>query len=71
MAHYELYRKSTLGMALAESLEEMVRNQELSPELADQVLLSFDRAIARGLAETRSRANFKVCALVSRSLSDP
>ncbi|TYJ35367.1 hypothetical protein E1A91_A05G232400v1 [Gossypium mustelinum] len=43
MATFELYRRSTIGMCLTEALDEMVSNGTLSPELAIQVLVQFDK----------------------------
>lgn len=43
MATFELYRRSTIGMCLTETLDEMVQNGTLSPELAIQVLVQFDK----------------------------
>jgi hypothetical protein len=43
MATFELYRRSTIGMCLTETLDEMVNNGTLSPELAIQVLIQFDK----------------------------
>ncbi|KAK8646765.1 hypothetical protein V6N13_120540 [Hibiscus sabdariffa] len=45
MATLELYRRSTIGMFLTEILDEMVSNCTLSPELAIQVLVQFDKRI--------------------------
>lgn len=43
MATFELYRRSTIGMCLTETLDEMVSSGILSPELAIQVLVQFDK----------------------------
>lgn len=43
MATFELYRRSTIGMCLTETLDEMVQNGTLTPELAIQVLVQFDK----------------------------
>ena len=45
MATFELYRRSTIGMCLTETLDEMVSNGTLSPELAIQVLVQFDKVL--------------------------
>lgn len=47
MATFELYRRSTIGMCLTETLDEMVQNGTLSPELAIQVLVQFDKVAIR------------------------
>ncbi|KAM0037015.1 putative transcription initiation factor IIA, gamma subunit, transcription factor IIA, beta-barrel [Helianthus debilis subsp. tardiflorus] len=43
MATFELYRRSTIGMCLTETLDEMVSSGILGPELAIQVLVQFDK----------------------------
>jgi hypothetical protein len=47
MATFELYRRSTIGMCLTETLDEMVSSGTLSPELAIQVLVQFDKVLDR------------------------
>lgn len=48
MATFELYRRSTIGMCLTETLDEMVQSGTLSPELAIQVLVQFDKVFDFG-----------------------
>ncbi|RRT44855.1 hypothetical protein BHE74_00056229 [Ensete ventricosum] len=45
MATFELYRRSSIGMCLTETLDEMVSTGTLSPELAYQVLVQFDKVM--------------------------
>lgn len=45
MATFELYRRSTIGMCLTETLDQMVSGGVLSPELAIQVLIQFDKVL--------------------------
>ncbi|KAL3843857.1 hypothetical protein ACJIZ3_001260 [Penstemon smallii] len=45
MATFELYRRSTIGMCLTETLDQMVAGGILSPELAIQVLIQFDKLV--------------------------
>ncbi|KAL0334961.1 UNVERIFIED_CONTAM: Transcription initiation factor IIA subunit [Sesamum radiatum] len=45
MATFELYRRSTIGMCLTETLDQMVSGGVLSPELAIQVLIQFDKVV--------------------------
>lgn len=47
MATFELYRRSSIGMCLTETLDEMVSSGTLSPELAIQVLVQFDKVGVR------------------------
>ena len=49
MATFELYRRSTIGMCLTETLDEMVQNGTLSPELAIQVLVQFDKVQSKAV----------------------
>ncbi|KAG6702238.1 hypothetical protein I3842_07G023100 [Carya illinoinensis] len=48
MATFELYRRSTI---LIETLDEMVQNSTLSPELAIQVLVQFDKSMTEALED--------------------
>ncbi|XP_031472293.1 transcription initiation factor IIA subunit 2 isoform X2 [Phasianus colchicus] len=68
---YQLYRNTTLGNSLQESLDELIQNdsklvftplqsQQITPQLALQVLLQFDKAINSALAQrVRNRVNFR------------
>ncbi|XP_052008236.1 transcription initiation factor IIA subunit 2 [Xyrauchen texanus] len=57
---YQLYRNTTLGNSLQESLDELIQTQQITPQLALQVLLQFDKAINTGLANrVRNRVNFR------------
>ncbi|GLT60578.1 hypothetical protein SLA2020_333390 [Shorea laevis] len=49
MATFELYRRSTIGMCLTETLDEMVQSGTLSPENAFQVLVQFDKSMTEAL----------------------
>uniref|UniRef100_A0A7N0UXY3 Transcription initiation factor IIA subunit 2 n=1 Tax=Kalanchoe fedtschenkoi TaxID=63787 RepID=A0A7N0UXY3_KALFE len=59
MATFELYRRSTIGTCLTETLDEMVSSGVLSPELAIQVLIQFDKSITEAL-ETQVRGKISV-----------
>ncbi|XP_034877341.1 transcription initiation factor IIA subunit 2-like [Mirounga leonina] len=58
---YQLYRNTTLGNSLQESLDELIiQSQQITPQLALQVLLQFDKAINTALAQrVRNRVNFR------------
>lgn len=59
--NYELYRKSTLGVCLAEALDELVKQNTLPPELSYRILLQFDRSINEALAtHVKTKVNFRV-----------
>ncbi|CAN0838715.1 Transcription initiation factor IIA subunit 2 [Linum grandiflorum] len=60
MATFELYRRSTIGMCLTETLDEMVLNGTLSPELAIQVLVQFDKSMTDALdTQVKSKVTIK------------
>ncbi|AQK95675.1 Transcription initiation factor IIA subunit 2 [Zea mays] len=60
MATFELYRRSTIGMCLTETLDEMVSNGTLSPELAIQVLVQFDKSMTDALEnQVKSKVTVK------------
>ena len=57
---YQLYRNTTLGTSLQESLDELIESQQITPQLAFQVLLQFDKAINSALAQrVRNRVSFR------------
>ncbi|XP_047056292.1 transcription initiation factor IIA subunit 2-like [Lolium rigidum] len=60
MVALELYRKTTIGVNLTETLDEMVFSGRLAPELAVRVQLQFDESM-RDVLEQKltSRASFK------------
>jgi transcription initiation factor TFIIA small subunit len=43
MATFELYRRSSIGTSLTETLDHLVSKGTVSPELAIQVLVQFDK----------------------------
>ena len=58
---YQLYRNTTLGNTLQESLDELISLNQISPALALKVLLQFDKAINNALStRVKHRHNFKV-----------
>ncbi|KAF3779431.1 Transcription initiation factor IIA subunit 2 [Nymphaea thermarum] len=60
MATFELYRRSTIGMCLTETLDEMVSNGTLTPELAIQVLVQFDKSMTEALeTQVKSKVTIK------------
>ncbi|KAJ7079265.1 transcription initiation factor IIA, gamma subunit-domain-containing protein [Mycena belliarum] len=59
-AHSEVYRRSTLGIALLDSLDDCVRDSIIPEDLACLVLAAFDKAMAAALmARVRARATVK------------
>lgn len=58
---YELYRRSTLGLTLADALDDMIQSEQLTPHLAMRVLAQFDRSMMECLdRKIRSRCILKV-----------
>jgi transcription initiation factor TFIIA small subunit len=57
---YQLYRSTTLGHTLQESLDELIEMGQISPQLALKVLLHFDKAVNTALAQrVKSKISFK------------
>lgn len=62
--NYELYRRSSLGLALTDALDELVQNQQLTPNLGLKVMSQFDKVMTDALNnKVKVRANLKVIAL--------
>ncbi|KAJ3710485.1 transcription initiation factor IIA gamma subunit [Lentinula raphanica] len=45
-AYYEFYRGSSVGMALTDSLDELITSGSITPQLAMKVLQQFDKSLA-------------------------
>ncbi|ODV60260.1 transcription initiation factor IIA subunit gamma [Ascoidea rubescens DSM 1968] len=59
-AYYELYRRTTIGIALTDALDNLILDQRIQPQLAIAVLSIFDKVISDQLKETiKSKLNFK------------
>jgi len=57
---YQLYRNTTLGNTLQETLDEFIIMGQISAELAHKVMLQFDRIINHSLAtRVKTRMTFK------------
>uniref|UniRef100_T1J055 Transcription initiation factor IIA subunit 2 n=1 Tax=Strigamia maritima TaxID=126957 RepID=T1J055_STRMM len=57
---YQLYRNTTLGNTLQETLDEFIQSGHISAQLAIKVLLQFDKAINNALAtRVKTKLNFK------------
>nr|CAG4644490.1 EOG090X0L7F [Lepidurus arcticus] len=57
---YQLYRNTTLGNTLQESLDELIQYGQITPQLALKVLLMFDRSMNNALAtRVKNRVTFK------------
>ncbi|CAO1425616.1 unnamed protein product [Diamesa serratosioi] len=61
---YQLYRNTTLGNTLQESLDELISYGQITPQLALKVLLQFDKSINQALSnKVKSRITFKASKL--------
>ncbi|MCJ1363630.1 Transcription initiation factor IIA small chain (TFIIA 13.5 kDa subunit) [Acarospora aff. strigata] len=59
-AYYELYRRSSIGLSLTDTLDDLINEGRIEPQLAMKILANFDRAITEVLAEkVKARLNFK------------
>ncbi|KAI8601686.1 transcription initiation factor IIA, gamma subunit, helical domain-containing protein [Dissophora ornata] len=69
--YYEHYRKSSIGLALIDSLDELIQSGHINPQLAMRVLAQFDMSIAEALStRVRNRVQFKAHLDNYRSLDD-
>ncbi|KAF2800103.1 transcription initiation factor IIA gamma chain [Melanomma pulvis-pyrius CBS 109.77] len=58
--YYELYRRSSIGGTLADTLDNLITERRIEPQLAMKVLANFDKAVAEVLAEkVKARLTFK------------
>ncbi|KAI9774308.1 MAG: Transcription initiation factor IIA small chain (TFIIA 13.5 kDa subunit) [Geoglossum simile] len=58
--YYELYRRSSIGMALTDALDDLISEQRIAPQLAMKILANFDRSITEVLADkVKARLSFK------------
>ncbi|KAK1921543.1 transcription initiation factor iia small chain [Papiliotrema laurentii] len=48
-SYYEFYRGSSIGTALTDSLDELITQGDISPQLALRVLQQFDKSLAENL----------------------
>eukprot|EP01098_Paradermamoeba_levis_P014953 TRINITY_DN7356_c0_g1_i1.p1 TRINITY_DN7356_c0_g1~~TRINITY_DN7356_c0_g1_i1.p1 ORF type:complete len:135 (-),score=41.08 TRINITY_DN7356_c0_g1_i1:373-735(-) len=57
---YQLYRKSTLGICLADALQDMVNNSKITKSMEEKVLLQFDKSISNALTtQVKTKVTFK------------
>nr|SVE74593.1 EOG090X0L7F [Daphnia barbata]SVE75540.1 EOG090X0L7F [Daphnia dolichocephala] len=57
---YQLYRNTTLGNTLQETLDELIQFGQITPQLALKVLVHFDRTMNNSLAQkVKNRLTFK------------
>jgi hypothetical protein len=64
--------KDSLGGALTDTLDNLITERRIEPQLAMKILINFDKAVADGLAEkVKTRLTFKVSLLYTRSRAHP
>ncbi|RPB05951.1 transcription initiation factor iia small chain [Choiromyces venosus 120613-1] len=49
--YYELYRRSSIGTALTDALDDLISEGRIAPQLAMKILSNFDRGITEILAD--------------------
>jgi transcription initiation factor TFIIA small subunit len=47
--YYELYRSSTLGLALTDSLDELIQSGQINPQLAMRVLMQVSLSYSKNM----------------------
>ncbi|KAJ6538390.1 transcription initiation factor IIA gamma subunit, partial [Mycena sp. CBHHK59/15] len=58
--YYEFFRAAPIGMALTDSLDELIRSGEISGELARAVLRQFDESLADAIVkQVKAKASVK------------
>jgi hypothetical protein len=58
---YELYRGTSIGIALADTLDDLISSRRIEPQLAMRIMSNFDQSIAQVLNEkVKARVSFKV-----------
>ncbi|MFH4983797.1 hypothetical protein AB6A40_010506 [Gnathostoma spinigerum] len=58
---YQMYRSTTLGVCLQRTLDDFIQDGSLNPQLAQKVLVAFDKSINRALQyRARNKTTFKV-----------
>ncbi|KAK2763267.1 Transcription initiation factor IIA small chain (TFIIA 13.5 kDa subunit) [Arachnomyces sp. PD_36] len=58
--YYELYRGSSIGLSLTDTLDDLINEGRIEPQLAMKVLSNFDRVITEALADkAKAKLSFK------------
>ncbi|KAI9752839.1 MAG: Transcription initiation factor IIA small chain (TFIIA 13.5 kDa subunit) [Chaenotheca gracillima] len=58
--YFELYRRSSIGMSLTDTLDDLITERRIEPQLAIKILTKFDQCITEILAEkVKARLTFK------------
>ncbi|KAK6515657.1 Transcription initiation factor IIA small chain (TFIIA 13.5 kDa subunit) [Arthrobotrys conoides] len=58
--YYELYRRSSIGVALTDALDDLISDGRIAPQLAMKILSNFDRSVTDILAQqVTAKLSFK------------
>jgi transcription initiation factor TFIIA small subunit len=58
--YYELYRRSSIGLALTDTLDDLISDERIHPQLAMRILSNFDQAMTETLQKNvKARLQFK------------
>ncbi|KAI5815834.1 transcription initiation factor IIA, gamma subunit, helical domain-containing protein [Pyronema omphalodes] len=58
--YYELYRRSSIGMALTDALDDLISEGRIAPQLAMKILNNFDKHVTEVLSEkVKANLTFK------------
>lgn len=68
---YQMYRNTTLGMTLQDTLDELIQNGQISSQLALKIMTVFDKVINRALStKIKTRVQFKAEQLTTYRFCD-
>ncbi|KAB2579424.1 putative transcription initiation factor iia gamma chain [Diplodia seriata] len=58
--YYEIYRKTSIGLTLMDTLDELISTRRMEPQLAIKIMQNFDKALADVISEkVKARMSFK------------
>ncbi|KAL8906868.1 MAG: hypothetical protein Q9172_006852 [Xanthocarpia lactea] len=58
--HYEIYRQSSIGTTLIDSLDDLINSGRIEPQLANKIIKNFDKIVSEVMNEkVKARLNFK------------
>ncbi|OGE52747.1 hypothetical protein PENARI_c009G00831 [Penicillium arizonense] len=61
VAYYELYRGSSLGLSLTDTLDDLINEGRIEPQLAMKILSTFDRVVTEVLADKGHLDTYRFC----------
>lgn len=62
---------TSIGLTLIDTLDDMVHNGHIEPQLAMKVVASFDKAVTEVLADkVKAKLNFKVALLAGPGIAE-